>query len=72
MPGAVLDSGHTKIQTLPQAAGDMKTAFRSRLVPRTPDVEVVRNRSSNWNLIYVCNVIFILDCFFKKYNSHTT
>ena len=51
MPGAVLDSGHTKIQTLPQAAGDMKTAFWSRLVARTPDVEVVRNRSSNWKLI---------------------
>lgn len=61
MPGAVLDSGHTKIQTLPQAATDMKTAFQSRLLPGTPDVEVVRNRSSNWKLINVCNVIFILN-----------
>lgn len=55
MPGAVLDSrAYKDTDFWAQAATDMKMVILSRLLPGTPDVEAVRNRSSNWKLINVC------------------
>lgn len=72
----MLDSDK-KTQTLPQAATDMKTAFQSRLLPGTPDVEVVRNRSSNWkltratwNLFHKQGFFFLRPQFHIPYNCY--